>query len=661
MAMSGKTRGFIALLFIVLVAFALRSFRLDYDFSNDEGFTCSMVRYEGGYWGIIKSTLALGEPHPVAYYFALYSWSELAGNSEFSGRYMSAFFGVIAVAACIRLTSTLLGRKRRSIAVMAAILCTLNSFVVGHSRDMRMYSMLLAMITLSTAFLWTAAQQNRIHNQKRIWAQFVICSIVAAHTHYYALFVLLAQALWFILFCASQHGRRKTLQWLISLTIIGAIILPWLLVARGVLTGYYGFGTMPTLGEAFAFVGQIFGVGATEIEHADLYTLIGGTLAAIGCIYLLLAKTLTVNPYRLGAPTQSSSTVKPDIRAAALLIITIIIPVGVVWWLSQTRPVFKDRYLIAAVIPYHILIATGVWALITTSKWVPSGSRTRNKALSTIGPNLAIGMGGILLVGVLGSLSNYLIQSMQLRKGAYAALGQTIHHLSTVYGGKQDAVEWAMNYPDYGFTCALGTPKYWVLPPKPSDIPSSDLAVQEMVTRQTQRVLFVPVHDLSWDKDNIAVHALSKYFTPIAEVNAGAWPVTVFSRPRPESLVPINAVFQNGCILEAASIIPDIDGRLVEIHLRWTGDPTKLSGDEKIFVHVMHLPDSVLVTQLDTPLTNNDLKGQIHSYGIHLPNELPRGQYRVYGGLYSGNKPGIPRVPTLVGADTTELFTFSME
>ena len=94
------------MLAIFLASFAARVYRLGYqELRGDEAF---------GYFfslrtvpDILRSTVALREPHPIASYVLEKLWIVGAGTSEFALRFISVWFGVLAVALIYRLARDL--------------------------------------------------------------------------------------------------------------------------------------------------------------------------------------------------------------------------------------------------------------------------------------------------------------------------------------------------------------------------------------------------------------------------------------------------------------------------------------------------------------------------------------------------------------------------
>ncbi|MBI4674075.1 MAG: glycosyltransferase family 39 protein, partial [Chloroflexi bacterium] len=99
------SRTFLILLGILLLAFALRMFRLDFfSLRGDESFTVLFVQKPlAQMW---RETLTI-EPNPPLLYFLLRAWIALAGDGEFATRFFSAFFGVLCVPLVYRLARDL--------------------------------------------------------------------------------------------------------------------------------------------------------------------------------------------------------------------------------------------------------------------------------------------------------------------------------------------------------------------------------------------------------------------------------------------------------------------------------------------------------------------------------------------------------------------------
>ena len=189
----------LGLLSTILIAFSLRVYRLGYqELRGDEAF---------GYFfslrspaNIIQATIDLLEPHPTASYFVQQAWLAWAGESEFALRFVSVWFGVLAVALLYRLARSLhLGPET---ALVGAFLLAISPYAIWHSQDARMYSISLALTIAST---WLAVEVWR-KGRHLAWLAYLIITLLALHVHYFAAFVLLAQNV----FALSLAARLPT-------------------------------------------------------------------------------------------------------------------------------------------------------------------------------------------------------------------------------------------------------------------------------------------------------------------------------------------------------------------------------------------------------------------------------------------------------------------
>jgi hypothetical protein len=163
----------------------------------------------------------------------------------------------------------------------------------------------------------------------------------------------------------------------------------------------------------------------------------------------------------------------------------------------------------------------------------------------------------------------------------------------------------------------------------------------------------------NWDDRAIAQAALTTRYRLIAETQAGAWPVQVYTLP-PQNLPAMSQEFQNGVLLAGAAQSPTTvaPGGLLAVHLTWNLTRATLNGSEKVFVHLVG-PDGQLVAQSDRPLLVNMATEFVSSYGILVPTDAPPGGYRLLVGLYDPSREGAPRVLTTSGVDAVEIGVMS--
>jgi uncharacterized membrane protein len=324
----------------ILAAFALRAFRLGYqELRGDEAFGYFFSLQSGA--DILRNTLALREPHPVAGYFVAKAWMALVGDSEFALRFVSLWWGVLAVALLYRLACCL-GLSRVA-AFVAAALAVLSPYAIWHSQDGRMYAMSLA---LSLGSTWLALKALR-RERWRYWAGYVLVSWLALHTHYYTIFVLVAQNAFVLGQAALVPAERVVLKrWLAAQLALGLLYLPWLIAAHATLTGYVGNGDSPGLAS------MLQRALATLVVGESLPSPVGDLrLHTRGWVSLLIDALVVLGAGRL---IVSGSRGR---RAAGLLGLYLVVPLAALWLSAQSRPIFNERYLIVAAPPCYLLLA----------------------------------------------------------------------------------------------------------------------------------------------------------------------------------------------------------------------------------------------------------------------------------------------------------------
>ncbi len=348
-----------ALLALLLLAFGLRVYALgSQELRGDEAFGYFFMQQP--YGDLIPATLALQEPHPVASYFLHKAWLSLAGDSEFSLRFFSLWWGVLAVALLWRLARRLgFGPWPAN---LAALFMAVSPYLLWHAQDARMYTMSLALTTATVLFAVEALQRGR-------WpwaAAYIVTALLALHTHYYAIFVVAALNL-FVVGRALFVPRTRALlaPWLLWQVILGALYLPWFTRAGLILSTYGGNGDSPALPAAVLRSLTVFAVGETSPPALQLWWVAAASL-------LLL---LGVARLALGGPD--------DRRTLGLLLLYLGVPLLATWWGAQSRPIFNERYLAAAAAPFYLLLAAGAARWPRRAPWAALAARRGRRPLCT--------------------------------------------------------------------------------------------------------------------------------------------------------------------------------------------------------------------------------------------------------------------------------------
>ncbi len=622
--------GQLAIVAVLLVAFGLRVGRLDHqELRGDEAFGYffslpSLAR-------IVQDTLVLQEPHPVASYFLQHGWLALAGNNEFALRFLSAWFGVLAVALIYRLGRQLgLGVWTSA---LAAGLLAVSPYAIWHSQDARMYSMSLALTLAAVNAALAALRRPRWP----VWLLSVALAWLALHTHYFAAFVLLALNLFVLGLVLMRDIRRPVaLQWLASQVVLGLAYLPWLLAAQNTLSAYRGNGDSPDLAAMLQRALAVFTVG--ESIPAALRTelaLLGGALLILGVLRLA----------RSG----------PRGRQALLLLSLYLgVPLLVTWGSSWQRPIFNERYLVAAAPPFYLLAAIAVLGVSRpASQLFGRRSARSDRLLGWLG----VGLLALLLFSVYGALGRYYIDPAYSKSRGWRELATALSRYSA--GWPASDVRVAQNFPDPTLWYYYDGPlQHVVLPPSAHDRGGAERLVTLSAAEGVDRWI-IPLQPAAWwDDAGIAQDALESVYDLALETTVGVWPLQVYQRP-PQDVPAMDVEFADGIRLHGAAVVtpPSPAGDALMVYLRWADSAAALSGGEKLTLQVLK-PDGSIAAQSDLPFGVADLTGSVRPYRVALPDDLPTGVYRLILALYDADQAGAPRLLTKAGADHVELATF---
>lgn len=601
------------LLAILLFAFALRAAGLGaQELRGDEAF---------GYFFSLRpvadqmaATIALREPHPIASYIVERQWIAWAGASEYALRFVSLWFGMLAVALLGRLAHRL--GLQPAVTLLGIALMAISPYAIWHSQDARMYSMSLALTLAST---WLAVEW--LSRRRWPWGlAYVAVSWLGLHTHYFGGFVLLAQSLFVATRALGLPRLWNTLSAWVSLQLLLALLyLPWLTQATAILTGYGGNGDSPGLAEMAQRALSVFAVG----ESAPTGQRTGWAWAAAALLLVGLVRLVRDGP--------------GGRRAAWLLLLYLITPLLATWYSAQSRPIFNERYLIAAAPPFYLLLAAAV-AMPMSAHW-------RLRVVPLVSNVLLV----ILLLGVVSSLHRHYTDPTFSKTRGWRALAATLARHSASLPAAQMRI--AQNFPDptlwYYYT---GPVAHLVLPPGPHDPAGTAREVQELADEGVARVLLPVQPAANWDDAAIASAGLAEHFRLAATTSIGVWPVEIYVAP-PTAMQPLGATFANGLRLDGYAVQPalPVAGDYLVLFLTWHRMGATLTGTEVVFAQLLNTAGQ-LAAQADRPLADS-VGAEAGLYAILLPESLPSGAYRLIAGVYDPAQTGAPRIALTTGED----------
>jgi len=340
---------------LVLVALAVRIPGLDSSLFGDELFTYDTAAV-GSLHDLIHAVRTT-EVSPPAFFVV--AWlGRRVGSDQFWLRLPSLVCGVATIPLVFAVGRRLVGSWA---ALVGAGLATLSPFLVWYSNEARAYALLAFLVVASTwALLW-ALERGGFWR----WALLTVLVAAALLTHYTALFVVVAQALW-----ALWTTRERLAPLLGSLAAAALIVAAWLPFAPGD-NGAIAFLVKLTpdtvAREALRAVG-----GQPYVKVGDLPGTLGWLALGLAAALALAGAAFAVRGGRA------------DRRLLLVAVLALVTPAGLIVYSLFKPNIYVGRNLIAS-LPYLYLL---VGALLVA---LPRPLAIAGVALSAIG--LGIGLG----------------------------------------------------------------------------------------------------------------------------------------------------------------------------------------------------------------------------------------------------------------------------
>lgn len=190
----------------------------------DEGFGVYLSRFN--FFDIAKYTAA--DVHPPLYYWVLKIWTFFFGISEYSVRFMSVFFAVIALVLIYFIVKDLISKKS---AVLAILLTSISPMLIRYGQEARMYTLVLCIALIGTWLFLKALNSN----SKRYWTYYGIVVGIGLWVHYFVVLVWLIHWIFMITNELKDYSKLKELRKKIFSKEINrpyfialAVFIPWL-------------------------------------------------------------------------------------------------------------------------------------------------------------------------------------------------------------------------------------------------------------------------------------------------------------------------------------------------------------------------------------------------------------------------------------------------
>jgi mannosyltransferase len=256
---------------ITVLAAALRFYRIGHQgFWFDEANTALLVHFSPGKMlGLIPQT----ESTPPLYYCLAWVWAHVFGYGETALRSLSALAGVAAVPVAYGAAAKLIGRRA---GLIAAALTACNPVLVWYSQEARSYELLVLFSGVSLlAFAYLLDRPTR-----RTAAAWVIAAALALATHYYAVLIVVPEAIWLLV----VHRRRRPVQVAVALVALcGLALIPLAISQNG--TGNTNWIAHAALGRRLKEIVPQFVIGFGSPAYGVLEPIAVG-LAIFGLVLL---------------------------------------------------------------------------------------------------------------------------------------------------------------------------------------------------------------------------------------------------------------------------------------------------------------------------------------------------------------------------------------
>ncbi len=324
---------------IIGLAFLVRIWHINTEsFWADEGWT--MLLSKGPTLSDVVQTMA-GDQHPPLYFVLMHYWIDLAGNSEFTTRFLSLMWSVVGVALLYRLGADCFSPGAGAIGALMLALADNDTYL---AQDARHYTEMAALATCSTLF-YLRYLRRPTRTNGILW---LLSSVALIYTHYLGAFILLVQLIHLLIF-ARPKGRLGDM--LIRWAAIGVAWLPWAFVFVNQSLVRY---TRPILYQStWADTPETFAIVRTDLLGTHFGLTAG--LLLLGLVYV---------SYRTGIPRVRWRPV----RTTLYMLLWLAVPVITIVVINPVYPILTSRNFLLVTPVIWLLVGHGIMNLDRTAR-----------------------------------------------------------------------------------------------------------------------------------------------------------------------------------------------------------------------------------------------------------------------------------------------------
>jgi 4-amino-4-deoxy-L-arabinose transferase-like glycosyltransferase len=588
---------------LVFLGFGLRIFRLQVpELRGDEAFD---ALFSVQAVDVILTQLQSEQPYPPLFHVGLHFWLGWLGQSEVVQRLPAVMGGVLLVPVVYQLARLLLSDTTP---LIAAALVAVNPFVIWHSQDGRMYALFAV---FSLASMWLAVRLLQSEWNGRVGVAYWAVTVLALFTHYFAWLVLLAENVAAGLFIWQQERRRGLVgRWLVWQAAVVLPQVPWLVFVSGLLISHTSNWIQPVNPlEMLKRAATTFSMGVTLPPVLTLPALlVMASLFVAGSLF-----------------REKDSSTRGNGRAFLLPFIAIPIVATVV--VSLRRPACDEKYLIAIVAPYLILVAHGLSILL--GRWKPLGL-----------------VAGICILAATGwSLANYYFESDYAKSPSWRDLVAAI----TTSEMAEDIIIY--NYPDPGLQYYYrGNLPLRLLPASPTASQERTAHTLQELAADHRRLWVVLTEPSAWDPGGWIEQWLACYSDLVDERSIDSLLLQMYHTPATflEQMQPVYVELGDQIELLGYRLTPAADeahapGDQLVLVLYWKA-LRQVPADYTVFVHLSGASEQIWAQDDGQPVNGTfpttawrvgDIVVDRHT--IEVDEAVPAGTCRLLAGMYSSS------------------------
>lgn len=333
--------------FILLIALTLRLYNLnEYSLSYDETIT---VLDERGLNQLPCPAKLFDENFLIKHYDFLliynhgfvYYWQKLFGKSEFTLRLSAVIFSILSIYVLYLLSKKIFGFKT---ACLVSLLISISPFHIYYSQELRQYTA-VSFLTLTAAYSFLMLLKS---SEKKFFIIYIITNVLNIYFHYTTLLVLVSFCVFFV-FNIKKLGRLLN-RVLLTHAIILSLVIPVLLaIYPNVKFALHNpldpdFCEYPIWAGKVGFQHLLFAFKNFSIGYNKEFI---SPLSISGAVFYFLLFLIGVLKYR-----RKSETI--------LFFFCLFIPILSLFFISQVKSCFVDRYFFSVFPFYFLFIALGL-------------------------------------------------------------------------------------------------------------------------------------------------------------------------------------------------------------------------------------------------------------------------------------------------------------